>query len=106
MLRPSVRPASLITKQIAAPMIGAAGPWAPVRAAPTTIAEPERERPREVEDEHQHGVEARQHGYVGGHVASQADVATTSVSTPVLSKEPSVIACAPAAVSSAGWKTV
>ena len=40
MLRPSERPASLITKQVAAPMIGAAGPWAPARAAPTTIAAP------------------------------------------------------------------
>jgi hypothetical protein len=40
MLRPSVRPASLITKQTAAPMIGPAGPWAPAAAAPTTIAAP------------------------------------------------------------------
>jgi hypothetical protein len=39
-LRPSVRPASLITKQTAAPMIAAAGPGAPARAAPTTIAAP------------------------------------------------------------------
>jgi hypothetical protein len=39
-LTSSVRPASLITKQTAAPMIAAAGPWAPARAAPTTIAAP------------------------------------------------------------------
>ena len=36
-LRPSVRPASLIKKRIAAPMLGAAGPWAPGTAGSTAV---------------------------------------------------------------------